>query len=133
MCLSSLLIILGLAYSSSFADPIQMVTLNGRGAFVELPQELTQRRSGITIETWVRWHAFKKWARVFDFGKKGNAMVLQNEKNSSTLNFTIYDKKGQRHRIQIKNVIRTNQWFHLVATCGPKGMNLYINGVRYIF
>ena len=122
------IIILVCAYSSTLAEPIQMATLNGQGAFVELPRELAQRSTGVTIETWVRWHSFNKWARVFDFGKKGNAMVLQNEKNSSTINFSIFDKKEKRHRIQVKKIIRTDQWFHLAATCGPKGMNLYING-----
>ena len=110
------------------AQTTNVLYLNGKGAHVELPTTLFHQFSESTIETWVKWEQIHNWARIFDFGREGNAMVLQSEKSSRTLNFAIYDRNGNRHRIQANNAIPIGQWFHVAATCGPQGMALYING-----
>lgn len=69
-----------------------MLFLNGNQAHVVLPTEVTDNLVNTTVEGWVKWESFKKWARVFDFGKESNAAVLQNERATPTLNFSIYDQ-----------------------------------------
>lgn len=114
----------------SQAQTTKVLYLNGQGAHVELPATLFHQFSETTVETWVKWEQIQNWARIFDFGREGNAMVLQSEKSSRTLNFAIYDRNGNRHRIQANNAIPVGQWFHVAFTCGAQGMALYINGER---
>jgi hypothetical protein len=110
------------------AQTTNVLYLSGQGAHVILPPSLFHQFSEATIETWVKWEQIQNWARVFDFGREGNAVVLQSEKSSRTLNFAIYDRNGDRHRIQANNAIPVGQWFHVAVTCGAQGMALYING-----
>ncbi len=112
------------------AQTTNVLYLNGQGAHVTLPTTLFHQFSEATIETWVKWEQIQNWSRIFDFGREGNAVVLQSEKSSRTLNFAIYDRNGNRHRIQANNAIPVGQWFHVAATCGAQGMALYINGER---
>lgn len=107
---------------------MNVLHLDGRNAHVQLPPNIFDTYAQSTIETWARFDAFNKWCRVFDFGREGNAAVLQTEKTSSTLNFSIYDRKSGRHRIQVKNRIRKGGWYHLAVSSGPEGMRFYING-----
>ena len=67
----------------------------------------TKVMSEATIEGWVIWSAFGTWTRIFDFGQQKNAVVVQNLKDSRTLRFVIYDKKGKEHRIRAKKPITT--------------------------
>jgi hypothetical protein len=43
-------------------------TLNGSGAYVDLPNGLVAGLSGITFETWLTDNGSGNWARIFDFG-----------------------------------------------------------------
>ena len=110
------------------AQTIQVLHLNGSGAHAILSADMFHQFNASTIEAWVKWDRITNWSRVFDFGSEGHAMVVQSDKSSRTLNFAIYDLNGKRHRIEADNAIPAGQWFHLAVTCGPKGMELYING-----
>jgi hypothetical protein len=107
---------------------MDVVYLDGRGAHVVLPPSIFDRTREATVEAWVRWERFNKWARVFDFGREGNAVVLQSEKSSTDINFAIYDRDGKRYRIRKKKAVKERVWYHVAATCGPQGMKLYVNG-----
>lgn len=119
-----------LCHTSIPAQTMNVLYLDGKGAHVELPPEMFHQFSGSTIEAWVKWEKIQNWSRVFDFGREGNALVVQSEKSSRTLNFAIYDRNGKRHRIQARNAIPVGQWFHIAVSSGPLGMALYINGER---
>jgi len=110
------------------AQTMQVLHLDGNGAYVVLDANMFHQFDASTIEAWVKWDRIKNWSRVFDFGREGNAFVVQSEKSSRTLNFAIYDRNSRRHRIQARNAIPVGQWFHLAVSSGPKGMTLYING-----
>ena len=110
------------------AQTMQVLHLDGSGAHAVLDANMFHQFDASTIEAWVKWDRITNWSRVFDFGREGNAFVVQSEKSSRTLNFAIYDRNGRRHRIQARNAIPTGQWFHLAVTSGANGMTLYING-----
>jgi hypothetical protein len=114
--------------SSSIAQPTHSLYLDGKAAFVELPQNLTAEIESSTVEMWVKWESYKKWSRVFDFGRQGNAAVIQNEKSTATVNFVIWDQYGKRHRIRSKKAISTQKWHHIAAVSGSQGMMFYIDG-----
>lgn len=124
LCMGSI----GLLPAPADAQTMNVLYLDGNGAHAELPSEMFHQFTESTVETWVKWERIQNWSRIFDFGREGNAMVVQSEKSSRTLNFAIYDRSGNRHRIQAKNAIPKGQWFHLAVTSGSQGMTLYING-----
>ncbi len=109
------------------AEEMPVLFLDGR-SHVELPKNLFDRTTQATIEVWVKWNRFNNWSRVFDFGREGNAVVLQNEKSSNTLNYRIWDKSGKRHGTQAKKAVNTGVWYHLAVVSGFGGMKFYING-----
>jgi hypothetical protein len=105
-----------------------VVFFDGQSGHVTLPGKVIDGVSDATIETWVKWESFTKWSRVFDFGKEGNAIVVQTEKKSSTLNFALYDRNSKRYRVQKRKVIELGVWYHIAAVCGKQGLAFYING-----
>ncbi len=109
------------------AEEMPVLFLDGR-SHVELPRNLFDRTTQATIEVWVKWNRFNQWSRVFDFGHEGNAVVLQNEKSSNTLNYRIWDRSGKRHGTQAKKAVNTGAWYHMAVVSGFDGMKFYING-----
>ena len=109
------------------AKDMPVLFLDGR-SHVELPKNLFDYTTQATIEVWVKWNRFNEWSRVFDFGREGNAVVLQNEKSSNTLNYRIWDKSGKRHGTQAKKAVNTGVWYHIAVVSGFSGMEFYING-----
>ena len=108
-------------------EEMPVLLLDGR-SHVELPRNLFDRTTQATIEVWVRWNRFNKWSRVFDFGRKDNAVVLQNQKSSNTLNYRIWDRSGKRHGTKAKKAVNTGAWYHIAVVSGSGGMKFYING-----
>ena len=106
----------------------QVMYFDGKVNYVELPPGMVGALTEGTVEAWVKWEKFNKWARVFDFGQKSNAAVIQTEKTSSSLNFAIWDRNGKRHRIQAKKRIQKGVWHHVAAVFGRSGMAFYIDG-----
>ena len=102
--------------------------LDGGNGYAILPPHVTSGLTDATVEAWVQWSSIKKWARVFDFGREGNAAVVQNEKASRTVNFAIYDRQSTRHRIQARSVVRQGGWHHVAVVCGRGGMKFYFDG-----
>lgn len=109
------------------AEEMPVLFLDGQ-SHVELPKNLFDRTTQATIEVWVKWNRFNQWSRVFDFGREGNAVVLQNEKSSNTLNYRIWDKSGKRHGTQAKKAVNAGVWYHIAVVSGFSGMEFYING-----
>lgn len=125
----SLLVVLIIGPLFAQQGPVMPVLfLNGNGAYAEFPSKLTDNLVNATVEGWVRWESLNKWSRVFDFGKEGNAAVLQNERETATLLFSIWDRSGKLHRAQGFKVIEENTWQHMAIVSGKTGMKLYVNG-----
>ena len=107
---------------------MQVLFLNGNGAHAVLPSQITDNLVNSTVEAWVKYETLKQWARVFDFGKEGNAAILQNERATPTLNFAIWDRTGKQYKAQGINILKTSTWQHLAVVSGKPGMKLYVNG-----
>ena len=115
-------------YSQGLADEMMVLQLDGKSGYVELPRGAFDRLESATVEAWVKWNRFNKWARVFDFGREGNATVVQTEKTSNGLNFRIWDRGGKQRGIKAKKVVSTGAWYHIAAVSGNGGMKFYVNG-----
>lgn len=113
------------------AQEMQAIRFDGLGSYVELPSGIFGQEEKATIEAYVKWEQFNEWSRVFDFGREGNAVVVQNNKKSSQINFRIWDNKGKQHGVQAKNAVLGNTWHHIAVVCGTGGMRIYIDGTFY--
>jgi len=102
--------------------------LNGTGAHVVLPTDLTDNLVNATVEAWVKWESLNRWSRVFDFGQEGNAAVLQNERETASLFFSIWDRSSKLRRAEAFKAIEVGKWQHMAVVCGKTGMQLYVNG-----
>lgn len=114
--------------SNAKSEEMQVIHFDGRNSYVQLPSNMFDQVNGATIEAWVKWEDFNKWSRVFDFGREGNAVVVQNEKTSSKINFRIWDRGGKQHGTQAKKAVNENTWHHLAVVCGYQGMKIYVDG-----
>ena len=110
---------------------MQAIRFDGYSAYVQLPSGIFDQEENATIEAWVKWEQFNEWSRVFDFGREGNAVVVQNHKKSPQINFRIWDNKKKEHGIQAKNAVLANTWHHIAVVCGTGGMRIYVDGTFY--
>ncbi|MSS70010.1 MAG: LamG domain-containing protein [Candidatus Latescibacteria bacterium] len=99
---------------------MNVLYLDGKSGYVALPSGMFDGLREATVEAWVKWEQFNDWARVFDFGREKNAVLVLNEKRSSTVQFAIYDRKGKDHRTRAEKLIAPGVWTHLAAVCGPR-------------
>ena len=113
------------------AQEMQAIRFDGFGSHVELPSGIFGEEANATIEAWVKWEQFNEWSRVFDFGVEGNAVVVQNNKKSSQINFRIWDNKGKQHGVRAKDAVLANTWHHIAVVCGTGGMRIYVDGTFY--
>ena len=113
------------------AQEMQAIRFDGFGSYVELPSGIFGEEQNATIEAWVKWEQFNEWSRVFDFGVEGNAVVVQNNKKSSQINFRIWDNDGKQHGVQAKNAVLANTWHHIAVVCGTGSMKIYVDGTFY--
>lgn len=82
-----------------------------------------------TVEAWVRFDDFSQfWSRVVDFGAQEQSFLVAHAATTNTLAFHFYSTAGKKI-IEVPNALVANKWTHVAATCGPKGMQLFMDGV----
>src|SRR5688500_17483536 len=91
--------------------PNRVLQLSGNG-YVELPVHAFSDLTEATIEGWVKWDAFRLWARVFDFGARWNGLSLASWESTPTLIYQIMAPDRVQHPMPIDLQIETNRWYH---------------------
>lgn len=129
--ISTALVFVLLCATHTDAQDMQAIRFDGYSAYVQLPSGIFDQEENATIEAWVKWEQFNEWSRVFDFGREGNAIVVQNNKKSSQINFRIWDNKGKQHGVRAKDAVLGNTWHHIAVVCGTGGMRIYVDGTFY--
>ena len=127
----TVLVFVLLCTAQTDAQEMQAIRFDGFGSYVELPAGIFSEEANATIEVWVKWEQFNEWSRVFDFGREGNAVVVQNNKSSSQINFRIWDNKSKQHGVRARDAVLANTWHHIAVVCGTGGMRIYIDGTFY--
>ena len=127
----AVLVFVFLCATHTDAQEMQAIRFDGFGSHVQLPSGIFGEEANATIEAWVKWEQFNEWSRVFDFGVEGNAVVVQNNKKSSQINFRIWDNKGKQHGVRAKDAVLANTWHHIAVVCGTGGMRIYVDGTFY--
>lgn len=82
-----------------------------------------------TVEAWVKFDDFSQfWSRIVDFGAQDKSFLLAHAATTNTLAFHFYATTGKKI-IEVPNALVAHKWTHVAATCGPKGMQLFLDGV----
>lgn len=107
--------------------------LDGNGSYVELPPNIFKDLTEATIEVWAKWTSFAPYSRVLEFGAGYQSVSLFNHMTNADLRFNIYPRYAKNDPASMftayaRGLLRTNEWMHLAAVCGPGGMKLYANG-----
>ncbi len=104
----------------------RVLNLDGDGSYLELPPRIFDRLEESTIEVWVQWFDLHHRADIFDFGRDGTEMLLAT-RSYGNLDFK-FNVGPTSHPVRIFNILRTNEWCHIAAVSGSRGMRLYFNG-----
>ena len=105
-----------------------VLALKGDGGHVELPSGIFDDLQAATIEGWVKWDGLATFSRFFDFGAEWRSINLTHAGTSPDINFSVINGPESRETIEFPGLLRTNQWCHIAAICGPSGMKLYFDG-----
>jgi hypothetical protein len=128
------LLALALITSTSIARAEnQVLRLDGKGSYVELPPNIFKDLTQATVEAWVKWDRFNSFSRVFEFGAPWQSLSLFNQQTNSDLRLNLYPVNSKSNTTMMyvaraTNVLRTNEWFHVAAVTGTRNMKLYLNG-----
>jgi hypothetical protein len=106
----------------------KVLSLDGLGAHVGLPDGLFDYLEEGTVEVWVNWAALGNYSPVLTLGERKHSMGFNQFQESSDLQFYIYSSPEDIQIIRVGGIIKTRRWMHLAGVFGPTGMKLYING-----
>jgi len=110
----------------------QVLELDGKGAYVQLPAHIFDTLQEATVEAWVRWDDWAYFSQWFAFGAddQWRAMFINHREASPFFQFAIYTGHDELHLASVGVDLPLGQWCHMAAVSGPGGMRLYLNGVE---
>ncbi|MBI2502167.1 MAG: response regulator [Candidatus Latescibacteria bacterium] len=110
----------------------QVLELDGKGAYVQLPAHIFDTLQAATVEAWVRWDDWAYFSQWFGFGAddQWRSMFLNHRESSPFFQFAIYTGREELHLLSLGGDLPLGQWCHMAAVSGPGGMRLYLNGVE---
>jgi ligand-binding sensor domain-containing protein/signal transduction histidine kinase len=104
-----------------------VLQLDGRDSFVELPANAFTNLDEVTVEGWVKWESFGSMSRFFDFTLAGYALNVQNRNTNSTLHVESF-RGDDLTTVQIPDMLSLGRWTHIAAAAGTHGVTLFVNG-----
>ena len=105
----------------------QALSLDGVNDYVDVGD--FEIGGAVTFAAWVKYDAFKKWSRVFDFGNGENNqnILMANDMSTSASRFNLHLPSGSPS-LNGSN-LTLNSWIHRVGVIKANGnMELYLNG-----
>jgi hypothetical protein len=107
----------------------RVLELDGKGSYVEIPPDLFTNLQEATVEGWVKWENFGYYSRIFNYGNELLYVSVDNFERGPDLQFELHAKGADNTYVTARNILETNQWFHIAAVSGQAGMKLYLNGM----
>lgn len=107
-----------------------VLKLDGTSAAVRLPTEVFSRLREATVEGWVRYDSLGTYSRFWEVGIPSASLNVTQVRRAPDLAFEGWFGRGPDHAssINLAGILRTNEWIHVAAVCGRRGMKLYVNG-----
>ncbi|MCC7264542.1 MAG: carboxypeptidase regulatory-like domain-containing protein, partial [Candidatus Latescibacteria bacterium] len=110
----------------------QVLELDGKGSYVQLPAHIFDGLEAATVEAWVRWDEWGYFSQWFGFGADDQfcSLYINHRENSPFLQFALYTGHDELHLTSVGVNLPLGQWCHMAAVSGPGGMHFYLNGVE---
>src|SRR3954467_11330489 len=71
-----------------------VLKLDGKGSYVELPQNLFRDLTQSTVEVWAKWDKFNSFSRIFESGEGWHSISLFNQATNPILRFNVYSESA---------------------------------------
>jgi signal transduction histidine kinase/CheY-like chemotaxis protein/ligand-binding sensor domain-containing protein len=100
------------------------------GSYVQLPTNIFDDFTQATVEAWVKWLGTKDpfwW--IFDYGKDLGMNMFIGGYSSGVLRAGIFTGEGGGGAMNVTNVVKVGDWFHIAFVTGNGGERLFVNGV----
>ncbi len=110
----------------------QVLVLEGRDSFVELPANIFNGLTSATVEGWIRWDRLQQWERFFDFGRQPRSINVRVPSTLGTLGAAVDEKRpaGVFGVYPIaERVLQPQQWVHIALIMDGREIQLLLNGV----
>lgn len=105
----------------------RVLDLDGNSA-VELPSDIYNDLTEATVEFWVRAELPNQFGFAFTYGEEANDLIVAVPWFRGNIWFALATPTDGLQIVELRNVVRNQQWHHLAAVTGPEGMKLYLNG-----
>ena len=111
-------------------DPSTGFTFNGTSTGIGYTNQLISPPNVFSLETWFKTNSLTG-GKLIGFGSKqtGNSSSYDRQvylDNAGHLTFGVYNVSAQV--VTSPGTYRDNKWHHVVASLGPDGMKLYVDG-----
>gem|GEM_PF-2170912 len=105
------------------------LVLDGNGAYLELPESVSNTSNEFTFETWFYYTGAQRWARLMDFGNdaKTNMFLTSSGGTANVSRFMIYNA-GKVEAADSKVALQPGNWYHIAIVFEGKAFTMYLNG-----
>ncbi len=110
------------------AEPTRYLVADGRQQ-LHLPVRLFEGLTEATFEGWIRFDEFGNYSRFFDVGRRNHSINLTHYERSPNVLFEVWEGSTNRAALHVSGLLRSNEWAHVAAVLGHRGMRLYFNGL----
>ena len=122
-----LVVLFAFLISGALLAQNHVLRLDGNRDYLQLSSDIFAHLDQSTIEGWVKWEKIAPYSPFFCFG---SMLVASSHGIASTdLQFYIITANRVQHTINIPNILRRHEWYHIAAVSGREGMKLYFNGI----
>ncbi len=107
----------------------RVLDLDGSGSYVELPPNIFNDFTEVTVEGWVQWGRFENFSRFFDFGRERLAILVANVNQTPDLAFHVWPDTTGYVEARAPGALKPGEWCHIAAVADQKGFRIHLNGV----
>jgi arabinan endo-1,5-alpha-L-arabinosidase len=105
------------------------LALSGTGAYVELPNSITDTLSEVSIAAWVNLDGVQAWSRLFDFGGANGFLYMTPATHDGFLRYSTFAGFGVEGTVTAP-ALSARTWHHVVVTTTSRDYRLYVDGVE---
>ena len=105
------------------------LSLNGAGAYLTIPDSLTDGIQELTVASWVKLDTQAGWSRLFDFGGSAGFAYLTPFTPDGLIRYSTYAGTGNEGTVTAP-AVAAGPWKHVAVTTSGREYRVYVDGVE---